>query len=150
MPLHNLKGEMEMAPFEFIKFYQTQVGLVDKIWWYFYSVTIAALSFIVLSEKAIKGKYEITIITLGYVVFALGSALSLWYGQAELCFFAKQAKNKNCNIPLNPFEPWQVVIFLAAIAIAAVISIIVMYRYRSKAKNSSDITGSPTQSQQVP
>ena len=114
---------------EFIGFYQTQVGLVDKIWWYFYSVTIAVISFILVSENIIKKKHEVTIITVGYMAFSFGSAISLWNGQRELRFFAEMVDSSGA---LRPFSPLAVITFQGAIAIAAVATIIAMYVYRRK------------------
>ncbi len=106
-----------------IGFYQTQVGLVDRIWWYFYSITFLVLGFTIGSEKAAVSYSEVIIICVGYVAFSLGSAVSLWNGQGGLCRFADQIRDKDPKFALKPLSQRNVALFQGVIVVAVVISV---------------------------
>ncbi len=122
---------MELS--QLIDFYQTQVGLVDRIWWYFYSVTFLVLGFTIGSKRATKTYLEAIIICAGYVAFSLGSALSLWNGQRNLRLFADQIIDKNPIFAFEPFPQLWVTLFLGVIVVFVVISVRAVYKHRAGA-----------------
>ncbi len=113
--------DMEIS--NLIGFYQTQVGLVDRIWWYFYSITFLVLGFTIGSEKTAVSYSEVIIICVGSVAFSLGSAVSLWNGQGDLCLFADQIRDKDPKFALKPLSRCKVTLFQGAIVVAVVISV---------------------------
>ncbi len=107
---------------DFIGLYQRQVEFIDKIWWYFYSVTIVMLSFITISDTIMKNKSEVLTIVVGYLAFSIGCAIILKNGQNNLHLFARQAHNLNSDINLSVCSTRAVVTFQITIAVAVVVS----------------------------
>ena len=114
---------------EQIGFYQEQVRIVDRIWWYFYTVTFAILGFTIGSTEATKSTLEVSIICIGYVAFSFGSAASLWKGQSDLHTFASLVK-EYFDIKLTPVQPHYVLVFQAVIACAVVVAVIAKFQSR--------------------
>ena len=109
---------------DLIKAYQTQVGLVDRIWWYFYSVTFAVLGVTILGRESISDPTVIYAICAGYAVFSVGSVVSLWKAQKDLCLFADKAKDVDSSFSLNPLSEGQAVAFQGIIVLALVVRLI--------------------------
>ncbi len=111
---------------ESIKFYQEQVRIVDRIWWYFYTVTIAILGFTIGSDAATNSLWEVGIICIGYVAFSVGSATSLRKGQSDLKTFAELVET-GFSIKLKPLSCKRVVIFQGVVVFVVVTAVIGTY-----------------------
>lgn len=111
-----------------IGFYQEQARIVDRIWWYFYTVTFAILGFTIGSTEATKGLLEVSIICIGYIAFSIGSGASLWKGQSDLHTFASLVK-EYFDIKLTPLQPLYVLVFQGVIVCAVVIAVIAKFYY---------------------
>ena len=121
--------------FRFAALYQTQAGMVDSIWYYFSTVTLAIVGFTVGAKTAIPKPQEARwVISGGYLVFSVGSAASLWYGQSDLCKFANLVKETGYMAPstLTPF--W--VVFFQGIVIVTVL-VAIHFTMRDQAPNST-------------
>ena len=107
---------------ERVGLYQTQAGVVDSIWRYFATVTLAVLGFAVGTKEAIPDPQAGYIIGGGYLAFSIGSAVSLWHGQHDLWQFAKLI-GEDDPITLSPLPIWQVVIFQVVVVVAVLLAI---------------------------
>ena len=115
---------------QLINIYQKQVGLVDRIWWYFYSVTFLVLGFTIGSDRATETSLEAIIMCAGYVAFSLGSVVSLWNGQGHLQLFADKIIDKDPTFTLKPLPQLWVTLFQGVIVVAVVIAVLAVYMHR--------------------
>ena len=122
---------MELS--QLIDSYQTQAGLIDRIWWYFYSVTFLVLGFTIGSKRATQTYLEAIIICAGYVAFSLGSVASLWNGQKNLGLFADKIIDTDPSFALRLFDPLWVTLFQGVIVVFVVFSVRAVYENRAGA-----------------
>ena len=108
---------------ELVGLYQSQAGVVDSIWSYFATVTLAVLGFAVGTKAAIRDpKQARYIIGGGYLAFSIGSAVSLWNGQGVLLKFASLI-GEDCPMTLSPLPYWAVGTFQVVVIAAMLLAI---------------------------
>lgn len=113
-----------------ISIYQTQVGLVDKIWAYFYSVTFALLGATLLTENVTLSYTEVIFLCGGYLVFSFGSGFSLWHAQGDICLFGEKVKFSDSSFSLSPISQIKVLLFQVVIVVIVTVATFITYSSR--------------------
>lgn len=103
---------MAEIDFEALKVYQKQVELVDRVWWYFVTFTVAVVGFTI--GDGMEGK-RLGMVCISYILAAAGSGVPLWYGQRQLGVFARLVP----GVTLKPFTPKEAVLFLGGVVVVA-------------------------------
>jgi len=119
-----------MDTHKLISIYQTQVGLVDKIWGYFYSVTFALLGATLLTEEVTLSYPEVFFICGGYLVFSFGSSVSLWNAQGDLCLFGEKVEYSDSSFSLSPISQKRVLLFQGVIIVIVTVATFITFSGR--------------------
>lgn len=120
--------------------YQTQYSQVDKLWSYFGTVTLAILGVTIDSEKATKSMKEVSVITIGYLVFCVGNLSALSLGQKQLIDFAHiamdAAERKGLNLKnLEPLTTLDIASFYWSVVTAVCLGVVFIAWKRQHTKN---------------
>ena len=103
---------------------------MDSLWAYFSSATLAVLGFTVASEKATRSRHEISVIQLGYLLFAIGNAFAIASSQTTLIELGHLVTTSGGSEKLvNVFSVVKVIAFHVAVSLSVLSIIEVTYRY---------------------
>lgn len=134
---------MEPTLKEAIDLYQSQVEIVNALWTFFGTVTLAVVGFTIGSDKATHSVTEVTMIIAGYAAFALaGNLTALLTAYSDLLQFSALIDNRvtalRDKVPAMHFGVPSlkcVVAFHVGIVVIVCISIIMYYRSRRDARS---------------
>src|SRR5262245_55685713 len=78
-----------------IDLYQSQVEIINALWTFFGTVTLAVVGYTIGSDKATHSATEVTMIIVGYAAFALGGNLTaLLTAYSDLSQFSTLIENR--------------------------------------------------------
>jgi len=86
---------MELSLKDAIDLYQSQIEIINGLWTFFGTVTLAVVGFTIGSEKATHSATEAAMIIGGYAVFAIfGNLTALRIAYADLLQFSSLIDNR--------------------------------------------------------
>jgi len=116
-----------------IGLFQSQIVNMDSLWAYYSSATLAVLGFTVASEKATRSRHEISVIQLGYFLFAIGNAFAIVASQKTLIELGNLVTSAGGTKELaNVFSVCEVIGFHAVVTVSVLVIIEVTYRFTNK------------------
>ena len=129
---------MEPTLKDAIDLYQSQIEIINALWTFFGTVTLAVVGFTIGSEKATHSATEVTIIIVGYAAFAVaGNLIALVTAYTDLLQFNALIDNRVAalgkNFPVIRFSVppvWGIVTFHVGITLIVCTSIALYYRSR--------------------
>ena len=117
--------------------YMKHRDVIVQLWQFFSGGTLAVLGYTVGSEKATRGKAEVSAIILGYLVFSIGNAAAVVSSQMELREMARGLKLLMSKSSLNetyavaPIHPALFAVFYAVVVSAVCYAIYRTYIARA-------------------
>jgi hypothetical protein len=86
-----------------IGLYQSQVGIVNALWKFFGTVTLAVVGYTIGSQKATRSAWEVAMIVGGYALFALaGNLPALCFAYADLRQFSALIDDRVAKLGAGP------------------------------------------------
>ena len=82
-----------------LELYQTQYELVDSLWKYFATVSLAVLGFTVGSDRATHSRLEVTTIQIIYSIFSIGALIALLSLQEDLFKYKEWVRYLSSKLP---------------------------------------------------
>jgi hypothetical protein len=120
---------------EAIGLFHNQIGNMDSLWTYYSSAALAVLGFTVGSEKATRSRHEISVIQLGYFIFAIGNAFAIHASQNALIELGKLViKSGGSEKLADTASVIEVMVFHIAVTVSVMLIIEVTYRYNKASK----------------
>ena len=135
-----------------ISLYQSQVGVVNPLWTFFGTVTLAVVGYTIGSQKATRSKSKVRMIVGGYVLFALaGNLPGLCLAYSDLRQFSALVDDRVAKLghelPLKPFyvpSLWLVVPLHIGLVTAVAVTIVAYARSRQRRAGSGTTSSSPS------
>jgi hypothetical protein len=116
--------------------FQNQIVNMDGLWAYYSSATLAVLGFTVASERATRSRHEISVIQLGYLLFAIGNVFAIAASQTTLIELGKLVVSSGGSEKMaNAFSVIEVSVFHIVITLSILLIIEVTYRYNKSSKS---------------
>ena len=90
---------VEISITDVLELYQTQYELVDSLWKYFATVSLAVLGFTVGSDRATHSRLEVTTIQIIYSIFSIGALIALLSLQEDLFKYKEWISHLSSKLP---------------------------------------------------
>jgi hypothetical protein len=120
---------------EALELFQNQIVNMDSLWAYYSSATLAVLGFTVASDKATRSRHEISVIQLGFLLFAIGNAFSIAASQVTLIKLNDLVTDANGSVEIvSAFPVPAVIAFHIIVTLSVLLIVEVTYRYNKSLK----------------
>lgn len=130
---------MDLSIKDAIALYQSQLGIVNALWTFFGTVTLAVVGFTVGSAKATHSAAEVSLIIGGYTLFAIfGNLIALRIAYADLLQYSELIDNRIALYgkslpPLHFSVPSvrSITVFHVGVVIAVILAIVAYSVFRA-------------------
>ena len=121
---------MELSLKDAIEIYQSQYSLVDSIWAYYATVTLAVLGYTIGSDRPTQKLLEFRAIQSAYFLFSLGNLIALIFAQSDLIRISKYIDTLGSGISFSPVGLEPMVVFHVFVTVSVIFALSLIYRAR--------------------